>query len=179
MGKTMYIAELKRRDIANGKGVRVSLFVSGCRHHCPGCFNEIAWDFDYGKEYTAEIENDIMDALSPDYVEGLTLLGGEPFEPENQKDLLSLVRRVKRETNKDVWCYSGFTFDELIGDSRARTEFTDELLSLIDVLVDGRFIFAEKDITLRFRGSRNQRLLDLPKSLECGRPVLWDSENNI
>ncbi len=175
----MYVAELKRRDIANGKGVRVSLFVSGCRHHCPGCFNEIAWDFDYGKKYTDETEQSIIDALSPAYVEGLTILGGEPFEPENQRELLGLLRRVKKETGKNVWCYSGFTFDELIGESRARTEYTDELMSLIDVLVDGRFIFAEKDITLRFRGSGNQRLLDLPASLECGRPVLWDSENNI
>ncbi len=175
----MYFAELKKRDIANGLGVRVSLFVSGCRHHCPGCFNEIAWDFDYGKEYTRETEDEIIAALEPYYVQGLTLPGGEPFEPENQPELVKLLRRVRRDTHADVWCYSGFTFEELTGESRARTDCTDELLSLIDVLVDGRFIFAEKDITLRFRGSRNQRLLDLPESLAAGRPVPWDSDAHV
>ncbi|MBQ7227275.1 MAG: anaerobic ribonucleoside-triphosphate reductase activating protein [Clostridia bacterium] len=171
----MNIAEIKKCDIANGVGVRVSLFVSGCRHHCPGCFNEMAWDFDFGKPYTAEIEREIMEALAPYYVKGLTLLGGEPFEPENQPQLLELLKKIKTELpDKDVWCYSGFTFDELTISSRARTEHTDELLSLIDVLVDGRFIFAEKDITLRFRGSRNQRLIDLPKSLKAGMPVPWE-----
>lgn len=170
----MNIAEIKERDIANGPGVRVALFVSGCRHKCPGCFNEIAWDFEFGKEYTKEIEDGIIDALSPYYVQGITVLGGEPFEPENQESVLGLLRRIKKELpNKDIWVFTGFTLDELTGSSRARTEHTDELLSLIDVLVDGRFIYAEKDITLRFRGSRNQRLLDLKKTLEENRPVLW------
>ena len=118
----MYFAELKKRDIANGLGVRVSLFVSGCRHHCPGCFNEIAWDFDYGKEYTRETEDEIIAALEPYYVQGLTLLGGEPFEPENQPELVKLLRRVRRDTHADVWCYSGFTFEELTGESRAPTD---------------------------------------------------------
>ena len=176
----MNIAEIKKYDIANGLGVRVSVFVSGCRHRCPGCFNEIAWEFDYGKPYTPETENEIVDALRPGYIEGITLLGGEPFEPENQPELLALLRRVRRELpNKNVWAYSGFTFDELTGVSRARTEYTDEMLSLIDVLVDGRFIYAEKDITLRFRGSRNQRILDLPASLKAGKPVLWDSAAHV
>ncbi len=176
----MYVAEIKKFDIANGLGVRVSVFVSGCRHRCPGCFNEIAWEFDYGKEYTADIENEIIDALRPDYIEGLSLLGGEPFEPENQPALLGLLRRVRKELPaKNVWVYSGFTLEELLGESRARTEHTDEMLSLIDVLVDGRFIYAEKDITLRFRGSRNQRILDVPATLKAGRPVLWDSDAHV
>ena len=176
----MYVAEIKKFDIANGLGVRVSVFVSGCRHRCPGCFNEIAWEFDYGKEYTADIENEIIDALRPDYIEGLSLLDGEPFEPENQPALLGLLRRVRKELPaKNVWVYSGFTLEELLGDSRARTEHTDEMLSLIDVLVDGRFIYAEKDITLRFRGSRNQRILDVPATLKAGRPVLWDSDAHV
>ena len=176
----MYVAEIKKFDIANGLGVRVSVFVSGCRHRCPGCFNEIAWEFDYGKEYTADIENEIIDALRPDYIEGLSLLGGEPFEPENQPALLGLLRRVRKELPaKNVWVYSGFTLEELLGESRARTEYTDEMLSLIDVLVDGRFIYADKDITLRFRGSRNQRILDIPATLKAGRPVLWDSDAHV
>ena len=176
----MYVAEIKKFDIANGLGVRVSVFVSGCRHRCPGCFNEIAWEFDYGKEYTADIENEIIDALRPDYIEGLSLLGGEPFEPEHQPALLGLLRRVRKELPaKNVWVYSGFTLEELLGESRARTEYTDEMLSLIDVLVDGRFIYAEKDITLRFRGSRNQRILDVPATLKAGRPVLWDSDAHV
>lgn len=176
----MYVAEIKKFDIANGLGVRVSVFVSGCRHRCPGCFNEIAWEFDYGKEYTADIENEIIDALRPDYIEGLSLLGGEPFEPENQPALLGLLRRVRKELPaKNVWVYSGFTLEELLGESRARTEYTDEMLSLIDVLVDGRFIYTEKDITLRFRGSRNQRILDVPATLKAGRPVLWDSDAHV
>ncbi len=176
----MYVAEIKKFDIANGLGVRVSVFVSGCRHRCPGCFNEIAWEFDYGKEYTADIENEIIDALRPDYIEGLSLLGGEPFEPENQPALLGLLRRVRKELPaKNVWVYSGFTLEELLGESRARTEHTNEMLSLIDVLVDGRFIYAEKDITLRFRGSRNQRILDVPATLKAGRPVLWDSDAHV
>ena len=176
----MYVAEIKKFDIANGLGVRVSVFGSGCRHRCPGCFNEIAWEFDYGKEYTADIENEIIDALRPDYIEGLSLLGGEPFEPENQPALLGLLRRVRKELPaKNVWVYSGFTLEELLGESRARTEYTDEMLSLIDVLVDGRFIYAEKDITLRFRGSRNQRILDIPATLKAGRPVLWDSDAHV
>ena len=176
----MYVAEIKKFDIANGLGVRVSVFVSGCRHRCPGCLNEIAWEFDYGKEYTADIENEIIDALRPDYIEGLSLLGGEPFEPENQPALLGLLRRVRKELPaKNVWVYSGFTLEELLGESRARTEHTDEMLSLIDVLVDGRFIYAEKDITLRFRGSRNQRILDVPATLKAGRPVLWDSDAHV
>jgi anaerobic ribonucleoside-triphosphate reductase activating protein len=170
----MNVATLKKFDIANGLGVRVSLFVSGCAHHCPGCFNEVAWDFHYGTPYTAETEEEILRALSPSYIRGLSLLGGEPFEPSNQAGLLQLLRRVRAELpHKDVWCYTGFVFEELIGQmpSRARCAETDELLSYIDVLVDGKFIEAQKDISLRFRGSSNQRILDVPRSLAAGAPV--------
>lgn len=170
----MNYGALKKTDIANGLGVRVSLFVSGCAHRCPGCFNEVAWSFDYGTPYTAETEQEIIDALRPPYIRGLSLLGGEPFEAQNQKTLVTLLRRVREELpEKDVWCYSGFLFEELTGElpSRARTDVTDEMLSMLDVLVDGRFVEAEKDISLRFRGSRNQRILDVPQSLASGKAV--------
>ncbi len=172
----MNFGEIKNCDIADGQGVRVTLFVSGCTNHCEGCFQPQTWDFDFGKPFTRETEEDLMSMLAPSYINGLTLLGGEPMEPGNQRALLPFVRRV-RETypDKTVWCYSGFTLDELLRDgSHPRCEVTDELLSLIDVLVDGKFILAEKDISLRFRGSRNQRLIDLPETLKTGRTVLWD-----
>ncbi len=158
----MYYGEIKKWDIADGPGVRVSLFVSGCRHHCKGCFNEDTWDFAYGKPYTEETEQEILEALDSSYIQGLTLLGGEPFEPENQRELVKLLRRVRKELpKKDIWSYTGFIFDrDLVPGGRAFTEVTDEMLSMIDVLVDGPFILDEKDITLKFRGSRNQRLLD-------------------
>ncbi len=158
----MYYGEIKKWDIADGPGVRVSLFVSGCRHHCKGCFNEDTWDFAYGKPYTEETEQEILEALNSSYIQGLTLLGGEPFEPENQRELVELLRRVRKEIpQKDIWCYTGFVFErDLVPGGRAFTEVTEEILSMIDVLVDGPFILDEKDITLKFRGSRNQRLLD-------------------
>ncbi len=158
----MYYGEIKKWDIADGPGVRVSLFVSGCRHHCKGCFNEDTWDFAYGKPYTEETEQEILEALNSSYIQGLTLLGGEPFEPENQRELVELLRRVRKEIpQKDIWCYTGFVFErDLVPGGRAFTEVTEEILSMIDVLVDGPFVLDEKDITLKFRGSRNQRLLD-------------------
>ncbi len=158
----MYYGEIKKWDIADGPGVRVSLFVSGCRHHCKGCFNEDTWDFAYGKPYTEETEQEILEALNSSYIQGLTILGGEPFEPENQRELVELLRRVRKEIpQKDIWCYTGFVFErDLVPGGRAFTEVTEEILSMIDVLVDGPFILDEKDITLKFRGSRNQRLLD-------------------
>ncbi len=158
----MYYGEIKKWDIADGPGVRVSLFVSGCRHHCKGCFNEDTWDFAYGKPYTEETEQEILEALDSSYIQGLTLLGGEPFEPENQRELVELLRRVRKEIpQKDIWCYTGFVFErDLVPGGRAFTEVTEEILSMIDVLVDGPFVLDEKDITLKFRGSRNQRLLD-------------------
>ena len=181
-GKFMNVAEIKYRDIANGLGVRVSLFVSGCRHGCVGCFNEIAWDFDFGTPYDKATEDRIIEELKPDYVEGLTLLGGEPFEPENRPALLGLLRRVRRELpGKNVWIYSGFTFEELIGEipSRGSGEDTEEMLALTDVLVDGPFVFKLKDITLRFRGSSNQRIIDVPRTLESHSIVPWNSEANM
>ena len=173
----MYYGEIKKCDIANGEGVRVSLFVSGCTHHCPGCFNEATWDFHYGKEFTEETEKELLDALEPSYINGLSLLGGEPFEPENQKALVPFLRKVKeRYPGKNIWCYSGYLYDsQLLSESRARCEYTDEMLSMIDVLVDGRFVESLKDITLVFRGSSNQRIIDVKKSLESGGVVLWES----
>ena len=172
----MHYGEIKKCDIANGEGVRVSLFVSGCTHHCPGCFNKETWDFEFGKEYTEETEREILDALSPSYINGLTILGGEPFEPQNQETLVRLLRKVReRFPEKNIWCYSGYLFDrELLGESRARCESTDEMLSMLDVLVDGRFVESLKDIRLVFRGSSNQRVIDVKKSLEAGEVVPWE-----
>ena len=171
----MNYGEIKKCDIANGEGVRVSLFVSGCRHHCPGCFNQATWDFSYGKEFTEETEKQLLELLRPDYIDGLSLLGGEPFEPENQEVLTELLRKVKKlYPEKTVWCYSGYLFDkELLNPSRARCGYTDEMLSRIDVLVDGRLVEALKDIRLVFRGSANQRIIDVKQSLETGEIRLW------
>lgn len=174
----MHYGEIKKCDIANGEGVRVSLFVSGCTHHCPGCFNQETWDFCYGKEYTEDTEKELLKALEPGYINGLTLLGGEPFEPQNQEVLVSLLRKVReRYPEKNVWCYTGYLYDkDLLGESRARCEYTDEMLSMIDILVDGRFVESLKDITLVFRGSSNQRVIDLKKSREEGKVVLWEQK---
>lgn len=163
-------AEIKTNDIANGVGVRTSLFVSGCRHHCKNCFNEMTWDFGYGELFTEETMNEIFDSVNHDWINGITLLGGEPFEPENQRVLLPfLVMFKERFPDKDIWCYTGFTIEQLIGKSepksRAVTEVTAEMLSIIDVLVDGPFVEDLYDISLKFRGSSNQRIIDLKKSL--------------
>ena len=172
----MYYGEIKKCDIANGEGVRVSLFVSGCTHHCPGCFNEETWDFRYGEEYTEKTQREILAALAPGYINGLSLLGGEPFEPRNQEVLVELLREVKEKyPEKNIWCYTGYLFDkQLLNDSRARCEYTDEMLSMIDVLVDGRFVEALKDIRLVFRGSSNQRVIDVKKSMKAGKIVSWE-----
>lgn len=174
----MYYGEIKKFDIADGPGVRVSLFVSGCTHHCKGCFNPETWDFTYGSEYTEAAEREIINALEPDYIDGLTLLGGEPMEKVNQRRLLPLLKKVKKlYPNKTIWCYTGYTLEtELLSDSRARCECTDELLSFIDVLVDGEFVEEKKNISLRFRGSSNQRLIDMKKTLEAGETVLWEDD---
>ena len=174
----MHYGEIKKCDIANGEGVRVSLFVSGCTHHCSGCFNRETWDFCYGKEFTEETEEELLKALEPGYINGLSLLGGEPFEPENQEVLVPFLRKVReRYPDKTVWCYSGYLFDkELLRESRARCGWTDEMLSMIDILVDGRFVESLKDITLVFRGSSNQRVIDVKKSLERGDMVLWEQK---
>ncbi len=170
----MNYGNIKYNDIANGEGVRVSLFVSGCTHHCKNCFNPETWDFNYGKPFTLETEDDIISALAPDHINGLTLLGGEPMEPANQKALLPFVKRVKSlYPQKTIWCYSGYLFDkELLNESRAHCPWTKELLSYIDILVDGEFKEELKDITLRFKGSSNQRVIDVQRSLEENKIVL-------
>ena len=171
----MNYGAIKKCDIANGVGVRTVLFVSGCTHHCKGCFQPETWNFDYGERYTKEIEDEIIESLRPDYVDGITLLGGEPFEPENQRELVKLLRRIKKELpQKTVWSFSGFTYEELTGDSRAVCEVTNEMLSMLDVLVDGEFVEAKRNISLRFRGSENQRLIDMNKTRKEGKIVLWD-----
>ncbi len=171
----MNYGAIKKCDIANGVGVRTVLFVSGCTHHCKGCFQPETWNFDYGERYTKETEDEIIESLRPDYVDGITLLGGEPFEPENQRELVKLLRRIKKELpQKTVWSFSGFTYEELMGDSRAVCEVTNEMLSMLDVLVDGEFVEAKRNISLRFRGSENQRLIDMNKTRKEGKIVLWD-----
>ena len=168
----MNYATIKNCDIANGPGVRVSLFVSGCTHHCSGCFNEVAWDFDYGQPFTQETIDKILNMLRPSYIRGLTLLGGEPFEPQNQAGVVELLRQVKRELpEKTVWAYSGYLFDRDILSGRLGD--TREYLSYVDVLVDGPFIEAKKNLSLRFRGSENQRMIDVPASLAAGTIIPW------
>ena len=172
----MYYGEIKNCDIANGIGVRVTLFVSGCTNHCEHCFQPETWDFHYGQPFTEETEETVLRLLEPAYINGLTLLGGEPFEPENQRALLPFLRRVRAERpEKTIWAYSGFTLEELRQEgSHPRCEVTDDVLDLVDVLVDGRFVEAKKDISLRFRGSSNQRIIDLKKTRAAGKIVLWD-----
>lgn len=173
----MYYGNLKKCDIANGIGVRVTLFVSGCTNHCPDCFQPQTWDFHYGKPFTDDTRAEIFAELDKPYINGLTVLGGEPFEPENQAPLLAFLRRFRTALpGKTVWCYTGFTLEELLGKSgecRACTPHTRELLGLIDILVDGRYVEELADITLAFRGSKNQRVLDLPATLTTGEPVLY------
>lgn len=162
----MNYATIKKYDIANGLGVRVSLFVSGCTHHCKNCFNAVAWDFNYGNPFTKEVEDEIIEALKQPMISGLTLLGGEPMEPVNQEGLYDFIKRVKKEVpNKDIWCYTGYTLETDLLKGRAHLEITNDLLSMMDVLVDGKFIEELKDITLRFKGSSNQRVIDLKKTL--------------
>lgn len=171
----MHYAEIKKYDIANGPGVRVSLFVSGCTHHCEGCFNEMTWDFDYGDPYDENAQQQILDALWPNYIAGLTLLGGEPLEYANIQGLLPLVRAVKEKyPAKSIWCYTGYTFEkDVIGRFLTQYDGMRDFLDCIDVLVDGEFILDKKDISLQFRGSSNQRIIDVPRSLESGVTVLW------
>lgn len=170
----MHYGNIKFNDIANGEGVRTSLFVSGCTHHCKHCFNPETWDFNYGKEFTKEIEDKIIDSLKPSHISGLTLLGGEPMEPSNQKVLLEFVKRIKQiYPQKTIWCYTGYLFDEeLLKPSRAHCPWTRELLSYIDVLIDGEFKYELKDITLRFKGSSNQRVINVKESLRQNQVVL-------
>lgn len=180
----MNYAAIKKFDIADGPGVRVSLFVSGCTHHCRECFQPETWDFSYGQEFTEEVEDELIGALAPNHIQGLTLLGGEPFEPSNQERLLPFLCRV-RETypNKDIWCYSGYQIEELMGmekgTGRARCAVTDAMLAQLDVLVDGEFRAERKDIRLKFRGSANQRILDVRATLGARTPVLIEEMNTI
>ena len=168
----MHYATIKNCDIANGPGVRVSLFVSGCTHRCPGCFNEVAWDFGYGEPFTQQTIDYILELLTPEYIQGLTLLGGEPFEPRNQDAVVELLRQVKKVfPNKSIWAFSGFLFEKDMLSGRIGD--LAEYLSYLDVLVDGPFIQAKKNLSLRFRGSENQRLIDVPASLRTGETVLW------
>lgn len=171
----MNYAEIKPYDIANGEGVRVSLFVSGCTRHCKNCFNQIAWDFSYGKPFDKETEEYLFRMLAPDYIAGLSLLGGEPFEPQNQLALAPFLERLKKRLpKKNVWCYTGYTYEKgTIKEPQAKSEVTEKMLSLIDVLVDGRFEEELKDIRLVFRGSSNQRVIDVQRSLESGNTVLY------
>ncbi len=172
----MNYATIKNCDIANGPGVRVSLFVSGCTHRCPGCFNEVAWDFNYGQPFTQETIDAIVKMMEPNYIKGLTLLGGEPFEPQNQPVIVELLRQVKAKyPDKSIWAFSGYLFDkDILAGRLGDWEITREYLSYLDVLVDGPFVMAKKNLNLRFRGSENQRLIDVPASLVAGCVVVWE-----
>lgn len=171
----MNYASIKDCDIANGPGVRVSLFVSGCTHRCKGCFNREAWDFDYGTPFTQQTIDQILEMLKPSYIKGLTILGGEPFEPQNQAPVVDLLRQIKQKyPEKSIWAFSGYLFDrDILSGNLGDWEITKEYLSYLDVLVDGPFVEAKKDLMLRFRGSSNQRLIDVPKSLATGAVVEW------
>lgn len=177
----MNYATIKKYDIANGPGVRVSLFVSGCTHHCPGCFNPETWDFNYGKPFNSDVMNEILEALQPSYIHGFTLLGGEPFEYTNQQSVLPLLKEIKaRFPNKDIWCFSGYDFEnDILGDMVTKWSETKEMLSYIDVLVDGEFIMNKKNLSLRFRGSSNQRIILVQESLQQNKIVLWDDTKDF
>lgn len=172
----MNYSEIKECDIANGTGVRVTLFVSGCTHHCKGCFNEMTWDFGYGRAFGEEEIEKIIKLMEPSYIAGLTLLGGEPMEYVNQSGLLPLLRKVKEKyPDKTIWCYTGYLYEkDILEDFCGKWEETKEILTYLDVLVDGEFVEKLKDISLRFRGSSNQRIIDIKKSLQAGATILWD-----
>lgn len=172
----MNYAAIKPTDVANGPGVRVSLFVSGCTHYCKECFNAEAWDFCYGKEYTEQTQDQILAYLNHNYIAGLSLLGGEPMHPRNQKGILSLVKRVKKQfPDKTIWCYTGYDFEsEILGGMWNKIPETSEILSCLDVMVDGKFEKDQKDLNLRFRGSTNQKIIKVFQSLEKGKTILWE-----
>lgn len=182
----MYYSKIKNCDIANGEGVRIVLFVSGCRNYCEQCFQPETWNFEYGQPFTENTINEIINLLKPDYIKGLTLLGGEPFEPENQSSLVNLLVKVKKELpNKNIWCFTGFVFDKELYDlkngnfvgGRACTTYTKELLKLIDILVDGRFVNELKRLNLNFRGSSNQRIILVQPTLEQNKIILSPLNN--
>ena len=168
----MKVAEIKYNDIANGPGVRTSLFVSGCTHRCYNCFNEVAWDFKYGRDWSEEIENEIIKSLEPDYITGLTLLGGEPMEFINQQGLAPFVEKIKQiYPNKTIWCFTGYLFDDLLPAGKMHGDYTDILLNCIDILVDGEYLDAQHDISLIFKGSKNQRTIDVQESLKQNKVI--------
>lgn len=177
----MNYADIKEFDVANGTGVRVSLFVSGCTHHCKGCFNEATWDFNYGNYFTKENEDKIIEFLAPDYIQGFSILGGEPFEYINQLGLLPLVKRIKEKyPSKNIWCYTGYDYEkDILGEMTQKWETTKELLSYIDILVDGEFVEELKDLKLRFKGSSNQRIIDVQASLRENTLVRWTGDHVI
>ncbi len=174
----MYYGTIKTSDVADGPGVRVSLFVSGCRHHCEGCFNPDTWDFKYGQVYTAEVEQSLLDAMAPSYISGFTFLGGEPLEPENRPFVLSLAKKIKEKyPEKTIWLYSGYTFESDILEWAKDDEIVKNLLPLLDVIVDGEFHIKEKSLMLKFRGSSNQRLIDVKRSLEEKKTILCNEDD--
>lgn len=177
----MNYANIKKYDIANGPGVRVSLFVSGCTHHCPGCFNPETWDFNFGEPFDSDVINEILEALEPSYIRGFSLLGGEPFEYKNQTGLLPLLKEIRnRFPNKDIWCYTGYNFEtDILEDMAKKWPETNEMLSYIDILVDGEFVEAKKDLALRFRGSSNQRIIQVQESLKQNKVILWDDTTDF
>lgn len=169
----MNYATIKYNDVSNGPGIRTSLFVSGCTHRCKGCFNSVAWDFSYGEKYTQQTENDIISSLASPFIKGITLLGGEPFEPQNQPELIKLTERIRRELpQKSIWCFSGYTIEEMIHGELSSYEATMMLLKNIDVLVDGKFVEELKSLNLKFKGSSNQRTILVKETLESGKIVL-------
>jgi anaerobic ribonucleoside-triphosphate reductase activating protein len=172
----MNYATFRTHDVANGPGVRVSLFVSGCTHRCKGCFNAEAWDFNYGEEYTEALEGKIISALSPDYIKGFSLLGGEPFEPSNQAVLVGLLEKIKKVyPQKSIWCYTGYDLEaDILPRRLGDGEVTERMIRCIDVLVDGKFVEEKKDLSLRFRGSSNQRIIDIPATLTSGKITLME-----
>ena len=178
----MNYASIKKCDVANGPGVRVSLFVSGCSHHCKGCFNQEAWDYNYGKTFTQKEEEEVMEALKPDYIKGLSLLGGEPLDLKNQEGLLPIVKKAKElYPDKPIWCYTGYLFDKQVIDKMSKeNETTSELLKYIDYVVDGQFVERLKNPLLKFRGSSNQRIIDVKETLknENHDVVLWNHMND-
>lgn len=177
----MNYADIKRYDVANGPGVRVSVFVSGCTHRCPGCFNEEAWDFNFGKPFTQETIDYIIDLLKPDFYKGITFLGGEPLEHVNQQGLLPLARKIREVyPEKSIWCFTGYDFEkDVLGRMINEWPETKELLSYIDVIVDGEFIEAQKDLSLVFKGSANQRHILVQESMKSGSLVLWEKPEYI
>lgn len=177
----MNYAEIKTCDIANGPGIRTSLFVSGCTHHCQNCFNEVAWDFGYGQPFTEETQNSILQSLAPSYVRGITLLGGEPLEHTNQQGLLPFLQRIRRELpQKTIWCFTGYTFEtDVLGRMCREWPETEPLLDCLDVLVDGEFVQEKKDISLQFRGSSNQRIILVQESRKSGKTVLWQDPDKV